>query len=122
MRTTLTRAQTFLSGLLLALLVAVALGAAPKLEKPLPPLGATLRPLPAGAGKTQTESACVACHSTDMLLQQKMNEKQWTATVEKMTRWGADVSEKDKPVIIEYLAKHFGPGNHFTPVPARPAK
>jgi hypothetical protein len=49
-------------------------------------------------------------------MQQRLTEKQWTATVEKMMRWGANVPEKEKPAIIAYLAGHFGPGNKFTPI------
>jgi lipopolysaccharide/colanic/teichoic acid biosynthesis glycosyltransferase len=40
-----------------------------------------------------------------------LTEKQWTAEVEKMTRWGAAVTDDEKPVIIAYLAKHFGLDN-----------
>jgi quinohemoprotein amine dehydrogenase alpha subunit-like protein len=106
--------------LVLLLATATSLDAAPPPQLPL--LGTRLRSLPAGTGKTQTEAACIACHSTDMLMQQTLTPKQWTATVEKMMRWGAEMSEKDKPVVIDYLAKHFGPANRFTPVKTRPAR
>ena len=86
----------------------------------LPPLGTHFKTLPAGEGKTQVEAACYPCHSADLLAQQRLNEKQWTAAVEKMIRWGADVKESDKSVIIAYLEKHFGPGNKFTPAKTKP--
>lgn len=88
----------------------------PSLPKP----GTKFGELPAGAGKSQVESACYRCHSADLLLQQRLTEKQWTATVEKMMRWGAVVEEKDKPKIIAYLAKHFGPTNKFVPRKTQP--
>ena len=84
--------------------------------KPRPPLGTQFHQLPAGTGKAQTEAACLRCHSADMLAQQHLTEKQWTAGVEKMMRWGAVVSDRDKPVIIAYLSGHFGPEHTFTPL------
>lgn len=84
--------------------------------KPLPTLGTQFHILPDGKGKPQTEAACYRCHSADMLMQQRLTEKQWTATVEKMMRWGAAVPEKDKAAIIAYLSKHFGPENKFAPI------
>ena len=83
--------------------------------KPLPALGTQFHSLPAGVGKTQIEAACMSCHSADMLAQQRLTEKQWTATVEKMMRWGATVADTDKPAIIAYLAKNFGTANTFSP-------
>lgn len=77
----------------------------------LPLIGTKFGVLPEGKGKTVVESRCFACHSSDMLLQQRLTEKQWTAEVEKMTRWGAAVTNDEKPVLIAYLAKHFGVDN-----------
>jgi hypothetical protein len=81
----------------------------------LPPLGTKLPTLPPGKGRVEVESACYRCHSAELLLQQRLTEKQWTATVEKMMRWGAVVSEKEKPVVIDYLTRNFGPGNRWKP-------
>ena len=77
----------------------------------LPIPGTQLRQLPPGPGKAQVEAACYQCHAADLLAQQRLAEKQWTASVEKMIRWGAVVPEKEKGVMVAYLAKHFGPGN-----------
>jgi len=77
----------------------------------LPLVGTKLATLPEGKGKAVVESRCYACHSADLLVQQRLTGKQWTATVEKMTRWGAAVTDAEKPVIVEYLAKRFGVDN-----------
>jgi cytochrome c1 len=103
---------------LLAALLLVA--ATPHYDKKLPALGTQFKQLPAGPGKEKVEAACYACHSADLLAQQRLTEKQWTAELDKMIRWGAVVDEKDKPAMIAYLAKHFGPENTFTPTRARP--
>jgi hypothetical protein len=113
----------------IALLIAMALttlAAAPKkrvvsYDAALPALGTKFHSLPAGPGKDLVEASCIRCHSADMLAQQRLTEKQWTATVEKMMRWGAVVKDEDKTPIITYLAKHFGPDNRaFNPAKARP--
>ena len=103
--------------LLLLLAIAAPVFAA---TKPLPVLGTQFHSLPAGAGKSLAEAACMRCHSADMLAQQRLTEKQWTATVEKMVRWGAPVAETDKPAIIAYLAKNFGTANTFSPAKTKP--
>jgi hypothetical protein len=82
----------------------------------LPTPGTQFKQLPQGKGRAEVEAACYACHSADILVQQRLTVKQWTATVDKMIRWGAVVPESDKSVVIAYLAKQFGPGNKFVPV------
>ena len=79
----------------------------------LPTPGTQFKQLPEGKGKAEVEAACYACHSADLLAQQRLTEKQWTAAVEKMIRWGAIVPDQD--VVVKYLAKHYGPSNKFTP-------
>ncbi|HVT02145.1 MAG TPA: hypothetical protein VHL58_02080 [Thermoanaerobaculia bacterium] len=88
----------------------------------LPLLGTQFKPLPPGPGRALAETACFACHSADILVQQRLTEKQWTATVEKMMRWGAEVKESDKPLLIKFLATHFGPENRFTPTKTKPVR
>lgn len=88
----------------------------------LPLLGTQFKPLPPGPMKAKVEAACYPCHSADIIVQQRLTEKQWTATVEKMIRWGAEVKDADKAAMIAYLAKHFGPENRFTPTRTQPLK
>ncbi|MCU1229581.1 MAG: cytochrome c class [Acidobacteria bacterium] len=103
-----------------ALLLLAAAKKAPRFNASLPTVGTRFGTLPLGKGRAQTEAACYACHSADLLLQQRLTEKQWTAAVEKMIRWGAEVKDADKPVVIAYLAKNFGPENKFVPRKTRP--
>ena len=98
----------------------IAVAATPR--RTLPLLGTEFHQLPAGEAKEAVEAACYPCHSADLLAQQRLTEKQWTANVEKMIRWGAKVSDADKPRIITYLSKHFGPENKFTPIEVRPIR
>ena len=88
----------------------------------LPLVGTTFHSLPPGPARAKVEAACYACHSADLIAQQRLTEKQWTAEVEKMMRWGAAMDEKDKSAVIAYLSKHFGPANTFKPIEVRPVK
>ena len=104
-----------------ALLIVALLAIAATKTSPLPQLGTKFHSLPAGKGKTEVESACYRCHSADLLVQQRLTEKQWTATVDKMIRWGAVVKDDEKAMMIAYLVKNFGVENKgFTPIRTRP--
>lgn len=54
-------------------------------------------------GKTLFEAKCAACHGDDLTKQQRLSKPGWTKEVEKMVRWGAEVSDEEKPVLVEYL-------------------
>lgn len=87
----------------------------------LPVLGTRLAEFPPGDGKATADGACLACHSTDMVRQQRLTEKQWAANVTKMVGWGAEVPETKREALIAYLVKNFGPDNdRFEPVVTRP--
>ncbi|MBV9493341.1 MAG: hypothetical protein JOZ54_03795 [Acidobacteria bacterium] len=105
-------------------LLATAASSAPKKKRAtfdpsLPLLGTQFHTLPDGAGKETAEASCLQCHSADVLAQQRLNEKQWTASVEKMVRWGAVLDDAKKAELVAYLAKNFGPENQFTPIKVR---
>ncbi len=104
--------------IVIAGLAAFALAA--KRPSTLPPLGTTFHSLPPGESKSMVEASCFPCHSADILAQQRLTEKQWSANVDKMIRWGAVVKESEKATMIAYLAKHFGPENKFTPIETLP--
>lgn len=88
----------------------------------LPVLGTRLAEFPPGEGKSLADSACLSCHSTDLVRQQRLTEKQWSASLTKMIGWGAEVPESKKETLLAYLVKNFGPDNdRFEPVITRPA-
>jgi mono/diheme cytochrome c family protein len=90
-------------------------------NKHLPVLSTRLAPFPPGEGKAIADQACLNCHSADMVRQQRLTEKQWTASVTKMVGWGAEVTESKRDALIAYLVKNFGPDNdRFEPVITRP--
>jgi hypothetical protein len=95
--------------------------AVPVFDETLPILGTQLSELPAGPGREIASTACLTCHSPDILRQQRLDEKKWTASITKMVGWGAEVPDAKKDELLTYLVKNFGPGNDsFRPVVTRP--
>jgi len=89
----------------------------------LPEPGARSTPLPDGGGKATAEASCTGCHSGDMLRQQHLTDRQWTASLTKMKGWGAQLSDEEAGRLLPYLVEHFGSGNAgFRPLPVRPVR
>ena len=87
----------------------------------LPVLGTKLAEFPAGPGKPLADRGCVFCHSADIVVQQRLTEKQWTAEVTKMAGWGADVPAENRDGLVAYLVKNFGTdGPKYEAVVTRP--
>jgi quinoprotein glucose dehydrogenase len=113
----------FLSGGLSNSLVAFALADVPR--KPLPPsvakavaAGAARRrglpkvgafapvELPAGGAKALVEKTCgTGCHSMEVVTSQRMNQAEWNSMVQGMVARGAQASDAEVELIVEYLAK-----------------
>jgi hypothetical protein len=87
----------------------------------LPIAGTQVPLLPPGKDRDLAQTHCLACHASDIILQQRLTETQWRAAVDKMQRWGAEIRDEDKAALVMYLVAHFGPDNdRFTPIVARP--
>jgi mono/diheme cytochrome c family protein len=63
--------------------------------------------LPDGPGLLLVRDNCLSCHGHEPIVQQRLGRPQWTAEVDKMIRWGADVPADKKDALIDYLAEHF---------------
>ena len=66
---------------------------------------AGLPPRPAAAILTKS---CIVCHGLDQVTSQHKSAAQWHDTVNEMIGMGADVSDADSQVLVDYLAKNFG--------------
>jgi len=51
---------------------------------------------------------CLACHSEDMLVQQRLTAKQWTAVIKKMQGWGAQLEDGHVDALVQDLAARYG--------------
>jgi hypothetical protein len=65
---------------------------------------------PALDGATLLETRCSACHSADKAKQIKQTREQWGQTVTDMiVEEGAQLTEAEKAVLVDYLTKTYGP-------------
>lgn len=65
--------------------------------------------LPAGPGADVLKSRCVICHEADIITSQKLSPTGWTNSVNKMVRWGSQITPEEREVLLPYLAMHFAP-------------
>ena len=65
--------------------------------------------LPPGPGADLLKSKCVVCHEPEIITSQKLSAAGWTNSVNKMVRWGAQVTPEERDVLVPYLAAHFAP-------------
>lgn len=61
---------------------------------------------------------CAVCHTPDLIAQQRLSAERWTATVEKMVQWGAQLTPDETDQLISYLSRRYAPGAsaHLPPI------
>lgn len=52
---------------------------------------------------------CAVCHTPDLIAQQRLSPDRWTATVEKMVQWGAQLTPDETDELISYLSRRYAP-------------
>src|SRR5947208_13354608 len=65
--------------------------------------------LPDGLGKKILQDACTACHSLDGVVKLHLDKDGWEGLIASMVSNGAQIDQKDLPVLVDYLVKNFGP-------------
>jgi competence protein ComEA len=65
--------------------------------------------LPEGKGREQLERICGNCHGIDRVTASRMTASQWTAVVDDMVSRGADGTDDEFALIVNYLSTNFGP-------------
>jgi len=53
---------------------------------------------------------CTACHSEELIAQQRLPRERWEAIVEKMEQWGAQISRDEADLLVRYLSARYHPG------------
>jgi cytochrome c oxidase cbb3-type subunit 3 len=53
---------------------------------------------------------CSVCHSPDLISQQRLSRDRWMATVDKMKHWGAEISNDESDLLVQYLSARYHPG------------
>jgi len=72
------------------------------------PSGSTSAPA-VSDGATLVQDRCTKCHTLERVTSAKKNADQWTQTVNRMISNGAQLTDQEKQVVIDYLAKTYGP-------------
>ncbi len=54
---------------------------------------------------------CTACHSLERVRGQRLTREEWRSTTAGMISEGAALTEEEISLIVDYLARNFGPGN-----------
>ena len=70
---------------------------------------AAAQQLPEGPGADILKSKCVICHESDIITSQKLSLAGWTNSINKMVRWGSQITPEERDVLQPYLAAHFAP-------------
>jgi polyhydroxyalkanoate synthesis regulator phasin len=65
--------------------------------------------LPPGDGKAIVERTCVSCHALKVVTAKRASKEQWSTLVDQMISRGADLSDDEAGIVVDYLAKNFGP-------------
>ena len=64
--------------------------------------------LPEGAGKKQVETICSNCHDLEGFIHNRHSRRQWETVVDEMISRGAEGTDEDFDLIVEYLSKYLG--------------
>ncbi|HXG68626.1 MAG TPA: helix-hairpin-helix domain-containing protein [Blastocatellia bacterium] len=74
--------------------------------------------LPEGEGKAEVVISCSGCHDLRLVLTQKKTRTAWRTSIQKMvTEYKAPVDKEAFPILVSYLAEHFGDGNPIDKLP-----
>jgi cytochrome c5 len=76
--------------------------------------------LPDGDGKAIATENCQACHKLTNLTKAHKNLDDWKETVQTMIDRGANVPADQVDILVQYLAKNFGPKDASAPASAAP--
>jgi cytochrome c5 len=90
---------------------------------PAAPAAASAAPvvLPDGDGKNIATENCQACHKLTNLTKAHKDLDEWKDTVQTMIDRGANVPPDKVDILVQYLAKNFGPKDASAPASPAPA-
>jgi mono/diheme cytochrome c family protein len=71
---------------------------------------ASAQDLPEGEGKAVVQKVCGACHGVDYVSNLKHTKAEWKSVVDTMVGYGANPTDQEVEIIVNYLTKNFGRG------------
>jgi competence protein ComEA len=69
---------------------------------------AVAQSVPDAPGKQEFLNTCTICHSLDRILDERRSREGWTELVNTMRVYGAQASQKDFDIIVDYLSNTLG--------------
>lgn len=66
-------------------------------------------PLPSGAGRAVMLDVCTRCHDLHRVRDHRATREEWEDLLVHMINEGAELSDDDFPVLLNYLTRHFRP-------------
>ncbi len=64
-----------------------------------------------GNGKQLVLDACTACHTLDRVKSQRLTADEWRQEIAGMLSEGVPLTDDEIALVVDYLARHFGPQN-----------
>jgi mono/diheme cytochrome c family protein len=65
--------------------------------------------LPEGKGQRETARICSGCHAIDTVVTERHDRAEWQKLVDAMAARGADGTDEELRIVVDYLTKNFGP-------------
>ena len=67
------------------------------------------KPLPPGPMQAKVKATCTQCHNASRITEQHLTRQEWSEQLDKMVALGAEIQNADRPALLNYLSKNFGP-------------
>jgi ubiquinol-cytochrome c reductase cytochrome c subunit len=58
-------------------------------------------------GRGVFRNGCQICHASELVEQQRLTSKQWSAEIEKMVGWGAPIADDERAALLAYLSSAY---------------
>lgn len=62
-------------------------------------------------GADLVRERCTLCHEAGHITRSRLTQGEWNDTIDLMIARGAPIQPGERPIILDYLAKHYGRGN-----------
>lgn len=83
---------------------------------------AQTKPLPPGPMQAKVKATCTQCHNAARITEQHFTRQEWSNELDKMTNLGAEIADADRPALLNYLSKNFGPDKVGKAAPKKSAE
>jgi hypothetical protein len=74
--------------------------------------------LPDGPGKPVVQRMCSGCHKMTTVTSKHATKDQWASIVDRMVSRGANGTDEEIEIVVNYLATNFPPEKEKTPPPS----